>query len=418
MLRAYKYRLYPTPAQQKQIDETMNICRYVYNIGLETKIRAWQVAGVSLSAFDLQKQLTDAKKDFPWLRNAASNALDDALVNVEKAFKSFFRGNGYPKFKSKRGKQSFHCRNNLRRIDFDKGLLSICRIKDIPIVISKKFDGKIKIVTIVKTPTGKYHSSILVETSEKKPSAPSLKNAIGIDLGLSSFITISTGEKVECPKYFRKEIDRLRILNRRASRKKKRSKNQKKAFLKIALLHEKIVNQREDFLHNLSSKLIRNSQVDTICIESLRVDNLIKNRRLSLSISDAGWGKFIRMLEYKAGWYGKNVVSVGQFFPSSKTCSNCNNSVTELPLTIRHWHCEKCGATHDRDINAAINIRNQGLIISRRGTPVGPVELLSLERTLKQEKPLSNGLCQMISQEILPKINDLSNEQINKRLQQ
>lgn len=385
MLKSYKYRIYPTPAQRKQIDDTLSTCRFVYNIGLETKIRAWQSAKINLSAYDLQKQLTDAKKEFPWLRNAASNALDAALENVDEAFKSFFRGGGFPRFKNKKARQSFQCKNNLRSLDFDKQLLSISKIYDVPIVVSRPPCGDIRTVTISKTKTGKYFATILAKTSSICPAKPSINpnTTIGVDVGIKSFAVTSDGRFFEPNRYLKNSLKRLQCIQRRSARKKKGSNNRNKANKRVAIIHEKIANQRIDYIHKITTTLARDSQTESFVIENLNLAGMVKNRRVSQALVDVSFGEFFRQMHYKCEWYGKNLITIDRFAPSSKRCSDCGAVNDDLTLADRKWTCE-CGSHHDRDLNAAKNIKFFGL-----NTPVGsrggPVESRRLCRAKKQE---------------------------------
>ena len=384
MLTAYKYRLYPNKKQRQQIDATIGVCRLVYNLALDIKIQAYKEHQKKLNAFDLCYQLIDLKKDYDWIAEVDSQALQAAVKKVDISFKNFYRGNGYPKFKKKRNGGSFQCPNNTRKIDWVNSTLTIPKIKNIPIVLSRIFEGKIKTVTITRTPTGKYFASILVETLTENKPVSLINNAIGIDLGLNSFATLSTGEKIENPKYLKSNMGRLKILQKRATHKKKGSNNRKKANLKVALQHEKITNQRKDFLHKVSTRLISESQTDTICVETLAVKNMIKNHNLAQAISDVSWSEFIKQLEYKGKWHGKNIIKIDKWYASSKTCSNCGNVLDKLDLATRTWQCEKCHSTHDRDINAAINIKFMGLQTGK-GIPSEPVELSAMAETMKQE---------------------------------
>lgn len=290
MYKAYKYRLYPTDFQRQQIDQTLNVCRLVYNMGLEIKITAWRSAGKNISAFDLSRQLPELREAFPFIASVPSNALQQKLNHLDLAFKSFFRGNGFPKFKSKRDStKSFQCHNNIRRIDWIKSTLTITKIVNIPIVLSRRFEGNIKTVTISRQATNKYYASILVETDEPLPVPRTKTNGIGIDMGLKSFATLSNGQKIDLPQILPLLGQRLAILQKRASNKKKGSKNRKKANLKVALLHEKITNIKSDFTHKLSTSIIGDNQTDTICIEDLAIANMVKNRNLAASISAASW---------------------------------------------------------------------------------------------------------------------------------
>jgi len=222
-----------------------------------------------------------------------------------------------------------------------------------------------------------------VQTTQEEITTKIPENAIGIDLGISTFATLSTGEKIENPRYLKQSLKRLKVLQRRASRKKKGSNNRKKANLRVALLYEKITNQRNDMLHKVSTRLIRDNQTDTICVETLAVKNMVRNHKLAQAISDVSWGEFVRQLEYKGKWYGKNIIKIDRWFASSKTCSNCNHVLDELDLSIREWTCSKCKTTNNRDVNAAINIRNSGM-----GSPGEPVESRIKVRAKKQEKYL------------------------------
>lgn len=384
MLRAYRYRLYPTKDQSVQIDRSIGVCRLVYNLGLEVKIWAYK-NGTRLSSFDLCYQLVDLKKDYDWIRAVDSQALQAAVKKIDFAFKRFFNGSGYPKFKSKRNGGSFQCPNNSRKIDWAASTLTIPKIKDIPIVLSRKFDGKVKTVTIIKTTTQKYFASILVETDQKNLPAPKIQNAIGIDLGIAHFAVLSNGQKIDNPGYLSNSLARLRVLQRRASRKKKGSQNRKKANLKVAIAHEKIKNQRNDFLQQISTRLINDNQVDTICVEYLLVKNMVKNHKLAGAITDVSWSKFIAMLVYKGKWYGKNVIRIDPWYPSSKTCSSCGHVREEMDLSVREWTCDRCWAIHDRDVNAARNIQVKG-IQTGVGNSGASVEPWRIRRTKKQKK--------------------------------
>jgi putative transposase len=340
----------------------------VYNLALEAKKTAWQCAQKNISPFDLINQLPELKKSYPWMKEISSQSMHSAIRNMGMAYDKFFSGSGFPKFKKKSGRQSYPVPKPLKNpVDFANQTVSLPKIFNVKAVLSRKFKGEIRSMTVSRLPTGKYFVSILVRTEDAPPIPPKPKSAIGIDLGINHFAVLSTGIKIENPRYLRRAIDRLKILQRRASKKKKGSKNKKKALLKVAKLHEYVVNQRNDFLHKVSSGLIRDNQTDTICLETLAVSNMIQNRKLSRAISDVGWSEFVRQLEYKGRWYGKNIVRVDRFYASSKTCSTCGHIMDTLPLSIREWTCE-CGVTNDRDVNAAINIRNSGL--DKAGVPM------------------------------------------------
>lgn len=380
MLKAFKYRLYPTPDQIVSINKTMGVTRFVYNLALETKIRAYKDAFVNLSVYDLQKQFTQLRHEYDWIKEVGQESPSETIKNIDLAFKSFLNGGGYPKFKSKNNGIKIITRTKCKKVDFLKNEISAGKIKNIPAKLSKVFTGDIRVIRISKTPTNKYYASVLVKTDELEIVVNKQRSAVGIDLGIKDFATLSTGEKIPNPRHLRSELVRLKILQRRVSRKKRGSKNKQKTNLKVSLLHEKIANQRVDFLHKLSTKIISDNQTDTICIENLAVKNMIKNHSLSQAIIDVSWSEFIRQLEYKGKWYGKNVIKINRFFASSKTCSGCGHVKDKLDLSEREWTCTKCDTTHDRDVNAAINIRNSGM-----GSPGEPVEPSTLVGVKKQE---------------------------------
>lgn len=388
MLKAYKYRIYPNKSQTILIEKTFGICRLVYNLSLETKIIAWNSARKTLTAFDLMSQLTELKKDYPWMSEVDSQAILASIKRMDSTYQGFFKGKGFPKFKKKSGPQSFNCPNNYRNVDFSKSTLDIPKIHNIKAIIDRPFVGKIKVITIKKTASGKYFASVLTETKESVPEKPAIRKStsMGVDVGIKNFIVCSDGLTFESNRFLKNSLRRMKCLQRRASRKKKGSNNRKKANLCVASLHEKIRNQRVDYCHKVTTGLIRDSQADTFVIEDLAVSNMLKNRKLSRAISDVGFGEFFRQMQYKCEWYGKNLIKIGRFEPSSKTCSHCGHIKQDLTLADREWTCEACNTTHDRDLNAAINIKNFGLEQhSRRGTPVEPVESRRLRRAKKQE---------------------------------
>ncbi len=384
MFRTYKYRIYPNATQRKKIEQTFGVCRLVYNLGLGIKIDAWKYAQRKVSSYDLINQLPDLKKDHDWIKEVNSQALCASILNIDKAFKNFFKGSGYPKFQSKYKKQSFQATGNKREVSFEKETLTIPKIANIPIRISsRKFTGKIKTVTISKSTTGKYYAAILVDTMvevpKKHPVDP--EKTIGIDLGITDLVITSEVIKVANPAFLRKGIERLKVLQRRASKKKKGSKSRKKANMRVALQHEKIRNQRIDFLHKLTTGMVRDSQTTTFCMEDLSVSNMIKNHSLAQAISDVSWYELKRQMEYKCEWYGKNFLQIGRFDPSTKTCSECDEVNHNLTLADREWVCPGCGTLHDRDINSGKYIKKRALAIhSGRGTPVEPVEQSALSR--------------------------------------
>jgi putative transposase len=355
MLKGLKYRLYPTNSQKELIAKHIGSSRFVYNLALETKNTAYLGYKHNFSPFDLIKQLPELKKECEWLKEVNSQSLQQSIQNMDIAFKKFFKGAGFPKFKSKhRGKQSFSIPQN---VIVENNLLIIPKFKEgINIVLHREIKGTIKSATISVTPTGKYFVSILVDTNTEIPTkAPITENAtIGIDLGIKDFAITSEGEVFENPKNLRKAQSKLKYVQRKYSKNKgKRTKH------RLALLHEKVVNKRKDFLHKTSTKLIRENQ--TICLEDLAVSNMVRNHNLAQAISDVSWSTFVTMLEYKADWYGKNILRIGRFAPSSKTCNCCGHINKELTLKDRSWTCPKCNSVLDRDVNASINIKSFAL---------------------------------------------------------
>lgn len=355
MLKAFKYSIQPTPQQKELIERHIGCCRLVYNLAFDVKRTAHQKLQKSLSVFDLNNQLPELKKELPWLKEVNSQSLQQTIADLGKAFDAFFRGNGsYPKFKSKKDKCSFRIPSGVNVIN---GELHIPKFKDgIRINLHRPMKGEIRQATITRTPTGKYFASILCETGEVKKTAPAIKeqNTVGIDLGLKDYATISNGQRIENSKYLRKSLSKLRFLQRRVSNYKgKRNKR------KLSKLHEKVANQRNDFLHQVTTELIRDNQ--SIALENLNVKGMIQNKKLSKSIADAAWGSFVRMLEYKADWYGVNIIKIGRFEASSKTCYECKSIYSDLTLNEREWTCKECGVVHDRDLNASHNIKHIAL---------------------------------------------------------
>jgi putative transposase len=296
------------------------------------------------------------KKEYPFLREVDSLALANAQLNLEKAYKNFFRDKnvGFPKFKKKKGYQSYTTNNQNGTVSLENGYLKVPKLKT-PIKVKqhRTFEGKIKSVTISKTPTDKYYASILVETEVEK--LPDTDKKVGIDLGIKDFLVLSDGTKIENPKWLRKTEKRIKKVQRDLSRKQKGSKNYERTRLKLAKLHEKISNQRKDFLHQISSKIINENQV--VVLEDLKVKNMQQNKHLAKAISEVSWAEFRRMLEYKAKWYSREIIIAPKNYASSQICNECGyKNVNVKNLALREWRCPNCGAIHDRDINAAKNL--------------------------------------------------------------
>ncbi len=362
MLQAYKYRLYPTQAQIPLLMRHIHACRFVYNHSLEQKIRAYEQNGKRLSCFDLNNHLPTLKAEHPWLTEVNSQSLQYVNRNLDNAFTWFFREKkGFPKFKSKKNPvQSFQVPQHYR-VDFESNRVKLPKIGDVKTKLHRVFTGKMKYATVLVTSTGKWFISILVDDEQPDPNPVpfSSETTIGIDVGLKDFATISTGEKVANPRYLKNSLQRLKVLQRRISRKVKGSKNRQKAIQKLARCHDNVANQRNDFLHKLSYRVVSENQA--IAVESLNIAGMQKNHNLAQSISDVSWSAFFTMLEYKCRKYGKTLLTIGQFDPSSKICNRCGYSNRDLKLSDREWTCPDCGIVHDRDINAAINIKTFAL---------------------------------------------------------
>lgn len=357
MLKAFKYKLNPTEEQKVLLNKHIGACRFIYNLALETKKIAYISNKHNLSYFELHAQLKDLKEELSWLKELNSQSLQQSITNLDKAYTAFFKGqNSFPKFKKKSNSGSFNIPQNVRIVDNKLIIPKFTKKNGIDIILHRPFKGEIRQATISRTPTDKYFVSILCETGEANKVKPKIKeeSTIGIDLGIKDFLITSDGEVINNPKYLRKAQSKLKYIQSKYSKNKgKRTKQ------KLVKLHEKVANKRKDFLHKISAKLISENQ--TISLENLAVSNMIKNHNLAQSISDVSWSTFVNMLEYKAEWYGTNILKIGRFDPSSKTCSNCGNINKELTLSDRKWTCIKCNTEHDRDINAAINIKNFSL---------------------------------------------------------
>lgn len=370
--RAYKYRFYPTPEQADQLARTFGCVRYVYNRALAERSRAWTQEQRRITFADTSKMLTAWKRDeeTAWLTEPSKGPLQAALRHLQAAYDRFWRKqNGFPKFK-KKGKTRDSATYYANCFTFRDGKVKLAKQKEpLDIRWSRSLPDRAEPsqVTVSRDSQGRYHISILVE--EVITELPKNDSAVGIDAGITTLYTLSTGEKVANPRHEKKDREKLAHAQRALSRKQKGSCNYAKARRKVAKIHGRIADRRRDHLHKLSTRLVRENQV--IAIEDLSVRNMVKNHSLARSISDASWSSFRTMLGYKAQWYGRDVVAIDRFYPSSKACSECGRIAESLPLNIREWECE-CGAVHDRDVNAAKNILAVGLAVSACGDGVRP----------------------------------------------
>ena len=379
ILKAHKIRLYPTVEQQVFFAKSFGCTRFIWNTMLADKIEYYRETKMSLNNTPAQYKL-----EFEWLKEVDSLALANVQQNLRAAYNKFFKqGAGFPKFKKKGQRDSYTTNNQKGTVAVTHTTVKLPKVGHINAKLPRKINGLIKSATISCTPSGKYYVSLLVETIVNE--LPKTQSNIGIDLGLTDFIVLSDGSKVANPKFLSKLQGKLareqKILAKRRAvanaqqRKLSDSRNYQKQRIKVAKIYEQITNSRKDFLHKLSFNLIKNH--DVIAIENLNVKGMVKNRKLAKAISDSSWSSFTTMLAYKADWYGKALVKIDRWYPSSKTCSNCNHLLTkaELPLSVRTWNCPNCLQQNDRDINASINTLNQGLLLAKQSKTVGATGL-------------------------------------------
>jgi len=395
--KAYKFRIYPNAEQKIALHKHFGHCRFVYNHFLAERIAFYEAnkgkpkgAKKGLTYNDNAASLTKLKKkeETIWLKEVNSQSLQTSLRNLDSAYKRFFKEKkGFPKFKSKKNKQSFTVPQRFAFFSQAKPTKTLFGTKEVaskhswlkipnlpksaPLLRVKEHrklpeGAKILFITISKTPTGKYFASLTCEVTiqpKAQPGVPTGKvKAVGIDLGIKDLLILSDGRKAENPKYLKKALKKLKYNQRQLSKKKKGGANRDRARQKLAKAHEKVTNKRKDLLHKLSSQLIEEQTV--VFLESLAVKNMVKNHKLAQAITDASWGELTRQLHYKADWHRRVVVQIDRFFPSSKTCSSCGHILDELPLKVRKWKCPKCASTHDRDQNAALNILREGLRVA------------------------------------------------------
>jgi len=360
----YRFRLYPDREQQQFLNIQFGHCRFIYNKLLEISKKEFESKGIKWNYYEYKKLLPNLKQEYPFLKQANSQSLQETVKNLDRAYKNFFEGRAdFPKFKKKKSKQTIHIPQHfeIERVSEKRGLLKIPKLKTkIPIKMHRDIEGQIRSISITKTPDGRYYLNVLTKR-EIQPLEKANKTA-GIDVGIKEFAIIYDGKntyRIENPKYLQKAEKKLIRLQRQLSRKQKGSKNYEKARKRVAKQHQKIVNQRKDFLHKVSSAITK--QYDAIVVESLNIKGMIQNEKLSKQIADVSWYEFIRQLEYKAKWYGRKIIKADRFYASSKTCSMCGYKNNQLTLSVRKWQCPVCKTIHDRDENASINLYKIGL---------------------------------------------------------
>ncbi|ACK65408.1 transposase, IS605 OrfB family [Rippkaea orientalis PCC 8801] len=386
--RAYRFRFYPTTEQENLLRRTMGCVRLVYNKALATRTGGWYEKQERIGYEQTSSLLTEWKKqeDLEFLNDVSCVPLQQCLRHLQTAFTNFWGQRAkYPNFKKKRnGGSAEFTRSAFKWKD---GKLFLAKSKDPLNIVWSRYipqDCSPSTVTVKLDPSGRWFVSILVKDSTIKP-LPKTGKKVGIDVGVTSFITTSEGEKVANPQQFKRLYKKLKRKQSCLSRKTKGSNNRYKACLEVAKVHAQIKDARTDFLHKLTTKLVREN--DLIVIEDLAIRNMVKNPKLARSISDAAWGEFNGQLEYKCQWYGKELIKIDRYFPSSKRCGNCGHIIDKLPLNIRQWECPNCGANHDRDINASQNILAAGLAVSVCGASVRPEESKSRKATALKQKP-------------------------------
>lgn len=372
--RAYRFRFYPTPEQEENLAQTFGCARFAYNYMLRLRTDAWFERKERIGYHATSSVLTALKTDpqYAWLGDVSCVPVQQALRHLQTAFTNFFAKRAeYPSFRSKRGTQSAEYTTSAFK--WDGKCLTLAKMKA-PLMVrfSRTIPkaAKVTTCTVSKDTAGRYFVSMLCD--DAIGSLPEVSGQIGIDLGLTHFAVLSSGEKIAAPNVFRKNEKALEKWQRRLAKKQKGSKNRAKARLKVARIHAKIADTRKDFLHKVSTRLIRENQ--TIAVETLAVKNMVRNSRLAKSISDAGWREFLRQLEYKAKWYGRTLIGIDKWYPSSKRCFGCGFVVSKMTLSVRSWICPECNTIHDRDVNAARNILAAGLAVSALGEAVSPAQ--------------------------------------------
>ncbi|WLT37168.1 transposase [Synechocystis sp. B12] len=390
MEKAYRYRFYPIPEQENLLRRTLGCVRLVYNKALHERTQGWYERQEKIGYIQTSSMLTAWKKEeeLGFLNEVSCVPLQQGLRHLQAGFTNFFAGRAkYPNFKKKHQGGSAEFTKSAFKYRDGQIYLAKCS-EPLDIRWSRQLPNGCEptSVTVRLHPSGRWHIAIRFDDRTIKP-LPVNDNAIGIDLGITSLIATSNGDKVNNPEHFRRNRKRLAKAQKNLARKQKGSKNREKARRKVAKIHLKITDSRKDFLHKLTTQLVRENQ--TIAVEDLSVKNMVKNHKLALSISDSGWGEFVRQLDYKCRWYGRNLVKIDRWFPSSKRCSSCGHIVDKMPLNIRSWQCPSCGVNHDRDTNAGKNILAAGLAVSVCRASVRPEQSKSVKATAMKQKPKS-----------------------------
>ena len=363
--KSYKFRLYPTAAQEELICRFFGAARFVYNEALAYRRKLYSETGKTAGKFDLIKRLPELKRLYPWLKDADSTALQASVENLDAAYSNFFRSLkqgkkvGYPKFKSKKSARQVYCSKSAPNIHITEKHIQLPKLGKVKCRVSKQVEGRILRATVSRNPSGKYFVSV---SCADMPVVllPKTGTAVGIDLGIKHLAVTSDEIEYPNPKYLERSQKQLVKAQRQLSRKPKESHRREKQRIKVARLHEKVRNQRQDDIHKLTTKLI--NSYDIICLENLAAANMLRNHRLAKAIGDAAFAEIRRQLQYKCDWYGRRLVVIDRFYPSSQVCSRCGYRNTAVKdLGIRQWTCPACGTQHDRDINAAKNILNEGL---------------------------------------------------------
>jgi putative transposase len=388
MEKAYRYRLYPTTEQEKLLRQTMGCAPLVYNKALAFRTEAWYERQERVGYSQTSSMLTNWKKEeeLDFLNEVSCVPLQQGLRHLQTAFSNFFAGRAkYPNFKKKHNGGSAEFTSSAFRWKDRQVFLAKCTTP-LPIRWSKQIpEGCVpSTITVKLTPAGRWYVSLLVDDYTIKP-LPKIDKTIGLDVGITSLIATSDGDKIANPKHFKKLRKKLKRKQKALTRKHKGSNNREKARVQVAKVHAQITDARKDFLHKLTTQLIRENQ--TIVVEDLAIRNMVKNHKLAVAISDASWSELIRQIAYKCEWYGRELIKIDRWFPSSKRCGNCGHVVDKLPLNIREWKCPKCGTEHDRDINAAKNILAAGLAVSVCGATIRPEESKSRKAGAVKQKP-------------------------------